>query len=774
MKGQINMGTLYGKRNDNTQDNSSNLYNNNQTKNKNSNASRASHICFDSRRIAVLLFGFVFIFYCWMSWFEGFSTDAVSKIGYAYINTQSTSLAVRSNAGTEYQLLDRLPKNSQIMVLDSALDTNGNVWYQVEYIRGQNQLRTGFVHSSYVVFYNDIAPVGEDPDFEKFLEGQSFPESYKVYLRVLHKEHPSWIFNAQHINLDWSVALKEESKVGVNMISKSYPYSYRSMEKGAYNWDSGEWIYLDSGCFGASSTITAHYLDPRNSLSNDTAVFQFEDLSYIPELQNAENTFSILKGTFLAGDYSFKAMENDFYPAIGLINKAADKNEKSTYKYTYLQTIMDAAKYSQVSPYFLASRLRQEMGVSGTELSFGEYPGLEGYFNFFNIGAYAHSGRSARENGARYAKNNDEEGSYLRPWTNPYRAILGGSDFLGSGYIRKEQNTLYLQKYDVTDGGNGLYNHQYMSNVNAPTSEASSMKKAYTSAGLGDDHIFSFNIPVFKNMPELAAAQPYSDDKYASNNNWLSSLAVSNATLSPAFSRTTYEYTVTVPANTTKVTISAKALDKNATILEAGVVNLTGNKTEHVVSVLAPSFELRTYKISIVKSNTVSTAKPTATPTTKPTTTPSAPTISPTSKPDPKIASKIYNISTNLTGVQPETSIDSFLKNFSVSNGSIQVMDKDGNSKGSGYISTGDKLNLYKDKSLFKAYPIIIYGDINGDGKISLLDMVHIQRQLLEIDNKKGIYFYALDVNNDSKCSLLDMVIMQRHLLGIKSIVQGN
>ena len=26
---------------------------------------------------------------------------------------------------------------------------------QVEYIRGQNQLRTGFVHSSYVVFYNE-------------------------------------------------------------------------------------------------------------------------------------------------------------------------------------------------------------------------------------------------------------------------------------------------------------------------------------------------------------------------------------------------------------------------------------------------------------------------------------------------------------------------------------------------------------------------------------------------------------------------------------------
>ena len=108
---------------------------------------------------------------------------------------------------------------------------------------------------------------------------------------------------------------------------------------------------------------------------------------------------------------------------------------------------MAAAKYAQVSPYHLASRLRQEMGVDGSQLAFGTYPGYAGYFNFFNIGAYAHDGRPARENGAIYAK---QSGSYLRPWTNPYKAILGGADFLGSGYIRKVQNTLYLQKHAGT------------------------------------------------------------------------------------------------------------------------------------------------------------------------------------------------------------------------------------------------------------------------------------------------------------------------------------
>lgn len=153
---------------------------------------------------------------------------------------------------------------------------------------------------------------------------------------------------------------------------------------------------------------------------------------------------------------------------------------------------MQAAEYAKVSPYHLASRIRQEMGVNGSDLAKGTYPGYEGYFNFFNIDAYAHSGRPARENGAIYAK---QEGSYLRPWTNPYKAILGGADFVGSSYIQREQNTLYLQKFDVTDGGNGRYSHQYMSNVNAPKDEASSLKKAYTDSGLIDTSVFTFEIP---------------------------------------------------------------------------------------------------------------------------------------------------------------------------------------------------------------------------------------------------------------------------------------
>jgi hypothetical protein len=466
---------------------------------------------------------------------------------------------------------------------------------------------------------------------------------------------------------------------------------------------------------------------------------------------------------------------------------------------------MEAAKYANVSPFFLASRIRQEVG-GGSPLAYGNYPGYEGYYNFFNIGAYAHSNRPARENGVIYAKNNDEEGSYLRPWSNPYKAILGGSDFLGSGYIQREQNTLYLQKFDVTDGNNGYFYHQYMSNVNAPSAEARSMKKAYTNLGIEDKRAFSFQIPVYKNMPELAACEPCSDNTYATNNNWLSSLTVEGGKFETEFSRTNYEYTVKVSDTLTKVNVSAVPCASGATLIGTGEVLLKDTSTKQVITVLAPSYELRTYTLNIVKSaeiqppatetpSPVVTAPPTGEPTQAPTSTPTAttvPTVTPTATPtatatptttptatptatplpNPTLESKEYKLNGFITGVKPQTEVATFLNTFTVKNGNIQLLDSKGNSKASGIITTGDVLQIYKGSELYDDYQIVIYGDVNADGKISIMDMISIQRQLLQLDKLDGAYFESTDANNDKKCSLMDMVAIQRHIIKLSTINQ--
>ena len=339
-----------------------------------------------------------------------------------------------------------------------------------------------------------------------------------------------------------------------------------------------------------------------------------------------------------------------------------------------------------------------------------------------------------------------------------------------------------------------------MSNVNAPSSEARSMKKAYTNLGIEDKRAFSFQIPVYKNMPELAACEPYSDNTYATNNNWLSSLAVEGGKFESEFNRTNYEYTVKVSDTLTKVNVSAVPCANGATLIGTGDVLLTGTTTKHVITVLAPSYELRTYTLNIVKSAEIQppvtetpsptvtvapTNEPTATPTVAPTAT-IAPTVTPTATPtvtptatptatplpDPTLESTEYKLGEFITGVNPQTEVATFLNTFTVKNGNIQLLDSKGNSKASGIITTGDVLQIYKGNELYDDYQIVIYGDVNADGKISIMDMIAIQRQLIKLDKLDGANLEASDANNDKKCSLMDMIAIQRHIIKLSTVNQ--
>ena len=104
---------------------------------------------------------------------------------------------------------------------------------------------------------------------------------------------------------------------------------------------------MESGWVNASKNAIQYVLDPRNFL-NDTRIFQFEDLRYNANVNTKAGVEQILYGT-------------EFYQR----NVTGSK--------TYSDLIMDAASYSGVSAYHLASRIRQEVGpflshpsISGT------------------------------------------------------------------------------------------------------------------------------------------------------------------------------------------------------------------------------------------------------------------------------------------------------------------------------------------------------------------------------------------------------------------------
>ena len=476
-------------------------------------------------------------------------------------------LNVRSGAGTSYSKTGTVSYGDSLTILSETTDSSGAKWYKISCGNV-----TGYVSAAYVQLISSGSQGSSDADFESYMTKQGFPESYKPYLRKLHEQHPKWIFTAQKLGVDWNTALKEECVVGRNLVHSSALASWKSMEKGAYDFNGGYWYGLDGSWVAASKEIIMYYMDPRNFL-NDTYIFMFENQSYDPSYQTESGVKTILADTFMSGSYTCPDTKK---------------------KYTYSQTFMDAAKKSGVSPYHLASRCRNEQGVNGAPQSLGTVKGYENYFNFFDIQAYATSTMTAAEMGCKYAKTTNP--TYLLPWTNQYKSIVGGSIFLGTGYITKGQDTLYLQKFDMVDGGNGLYYHQYMTCVFGQANEAISLKNAYSQDILNS--AMEFKIPVYNNMPDKLCPKPTSS---GDNNNYLNSLSVSGTSISPKFDKFTTSYTATVKAEISSVTVNANSLGKSAKVSGKGKVSLKTGENTIKVTCTAASGVKRTYTIKITR-----------------------------------------------------------------------------------------------------------------------------------------------------------------------------
>jgi len=549
--------------------------------------------------------------------------------------------------------------------------------------------------------------------FEAWLTAQEFPESYRPALRELHSQYPNWVFRAQHTGLSWNDVLDAESVVGVSLVPRSSIASWKSCEYKAYDPATGTWKGLDSDAWVAADRgIIAFCMDPRNALGA-RAIFQFENLAF-SETCTIDGVRAILAGTFMAsGDWA--------------------------------QWFMDAGRETGVSPYHLASRARQEQGVSGNALAHGTAAApYNGYYNIFNVNAYATGTLSPIQNGARYAATTNA--AYHLPWTSPQLAIRGGAVILGSSYINREQNTLYLQKFDVTDGGNGYYRHQYMTNILAPSSEALTLADAYSSevkAGA-----MEFCIPVYKDMPETACEKPLST---GSNDNWLSALTVADRTFTPAFSTYHSAYEMSVPHTVSSLQIGAVAYSATATVSGAGTVPLASGMNTLNIKVTAASGAVRVYTLSVYRTPSEGGGNVAA----------------------PTLSSTKYRIQDTIQGIAPDTAAEEFLKGFTLSDPSASLMVVDGQGvRVTGAVGTGCVLHVFKGDILFSVYPLLLRGDVNGDGALSVVDLLKIQQHLLHVRSLTDHWLHAADVSKDGAVSIVDLLKTQQHLLKVTVIEQ--
>lgn len=124
----------------------------------------------------------------------------------------------------------------------------------------------------------------------------------------------------------------------------------------------------------------------------------------------------------------------------------------------------------------------------------------------------------------------------------------------------------------------------------------------------------------------------------------------------------------------------------------------------------------------------------------------------------------------NILGINPNTSIETIKTNLTNTGGVITVTDKNGNTKESGKIGTGDKVNI--TSGVTETLTVLIYGDTNGDGVIDKLDASSVLRHYYKYDKYDGIYAKSLDVNKDGVIDKLDASSILRSYYGYDSIKQ--
>ncbi len=523
---------------------------------------------------------------------------------------------------------------------------------------------------------------------------------YKEKLETLQSAHPNWTFTFLYTGLDWSTAINNES---IN-------YHGRSLVQNK----TGEWIcpicgnkvYDGSNWYCSSPKAVSYYMDPRNALTEEK-VFQFETLSYVDGLYTEEGIEAILNGTFMNNKTIREYYNNPEYT----------ESKFST-------VILQAGNEANVSPYHLASRIKQEIIVSGGEPSnsvTGKLEGYEGLYNFYNIGAS--SGEGAVERGLKYAN--------AKGWVKPEIAIKDGAKIIAQNYISRNQNTVYLEKFDVDSSDNSLYSHQYMQNIQAPTSEAKRIyKNTYLALGIVDNK-FNFVIPVYENMPGTACELPSDIDPNATNNNNGEEIVkvIANGSLKLRESPTTDSAVIaSLPTNT------------QLTRLESNVAFANNFQWDKVrTSYGTVGYVASKYIQSISNNNNNNNNSNLA-----------------VDSNDLYIDSntKMINCSPkinfdNLKGELPGKSI--VLKN---NNGEVIA---DNINIGTGMTVSIDNVD----------YRIVKYGDVSGDGIVDARDSLRILKYSVgeyNLDDK--VYFNAGDVNRDNVVDARDSLRVLKYSVG--------
>ena len=558
---------------------------------------------------------------------------------------------------------------------------------------------------------------------------ENFPEDYKEKLVALNEMYPNWKFTAFYTGIRWNDFIEAETSVHLRntVIKTSDNLWIDSCEK------------IASGYACASTSIIQYFSDPRNFL-NESGIFQFLDMTYNKNIQDEESVKSIIKNTFMDKE-------------IPVTIKVGEEEEEEITMH-YSKIIMEAAQKSNMSPYNIAIKIIQEVGRKGSSSVSGYYVGsdgtiYEGYYNFFNYGAY--DSGDAIANGLLYAKENE--------WTNPYIAIIDGAKLMANSYTNAGQNTAYFYKWDVIGSKTSeLFWHQYMTNIQDPASQAKSLYNTYASNEILSAQL-NFIIPVFEDMPN-ANNLPTTIDTTLESSYYLTGNDVrlrESPSTSSSILATLNRDTVVTLLNWNVATSNgydwAKIRLENGTegyianiylkpcnkMNENGNTNLENN-SEHENNNQAPNQN---------NENEIGQDKPVE----------SIENEELKSKNDKKVKIDGENII-----IIPKLSNEELKELLNINQ--YVLLDRENNDiTYNNLVLTGNKIKIGE-----KIYNLFIFGDVNGDGEVNSLDALKILKYDVGAVELNEEYLKISDVNNNGNVDSLDALKILKYDVSLAEI----
>lgn len=532
------------------------------------------------------------------------------------------------------------------------------------------------------------------------IDSSKYP-GVKEQIQQLKTKHPNWSFKILYTDIDWNEAIGKEylghGSSPKNLVPKTHNSSWICNICGVDKaYDNGSWR-----C--ASKSGIEYMMDPRNSI-NEADIFQFEELTSTGSDVNIVKKMT--NGTFLQGRE---------------------------------QEITNIANTKGVNAYYIVARLIQEQGKSGSELISGK----TGYYNAFNFGASGSTSEQVIANGLAYAKK--------KGWDTLEKSISGGIDLIANEYIKIGQNTLYFQKFNVTN--KSTFAHQYQQNLFAAKTECATLRNTYLDIESYDSK-HTFIIPVFKNMPPKACLTPDGNSTATSG----ADLVKINVTTSLKLRK--------APEDSTKV----DWLWKNEIVarLEKGTTKINGAYWDKIQKAngnvgYAPreTFDYETdYKLYLVPINTTNGSN-------------NNNNINNSNGNNSNNNSNnnenkyhntvkvLINDEKKIIKVSPDAIAKDILEAFG---GSVKITKADGS------FLNGENDNIATNFIVKDTYTVIKKGDANADGIVNSFDYIRVMNYIMGRKQLNSYEKEAADANNDGIVNSFDYIRIMNYIMGTKKI----